>query len=937
MYTEEQYKKAKAKLADPETETKYDAERVGNWAQKVAEYEEAHQAGAQSTPEPAAPPADHGFEHKPSLSDYDRVKPDVTRDESRPNASKQIRFTDKTEHVSKSHNPLAVIAKNMANDQLTGPSSTMYFEPTNERFEAEMGPYLAAKGIAPGSKEYGIAYAEYKDRKWEQAYQNAVATDTPLTRVEHTKQSGNWDKLGNFLGQAADVGAAFTEGYGRGFAGPSREIALSLKDKLTGRDEVSGMRERAERNPAASTVGEFMGSISPYGAFNKLTGAVGRLAKPATRLGRYALSGLAGGVGASTQLLANAGGQALANTLHGRPVDEDAKGQFANRLLFGSALGVGAGVFGEGAAGLANRYSKGIRAETSDIGPELTNAEASGSATHLWHGVKPSSDVERMLEKGRGPVPGEGKLPPTGRAVEYAMRDVREPIVAQQVDEHAAAVENAQRESLEAYGKDRGLRTPKTMKELVKALRYSLTSRSQPEAASKFIPGAGDALPARDNGPLLDFSRRIIKPRLVYSVDAAGEAARGGGDLVSLEEARRMGFNVRTPGAWSSNGRAPSSFVTPERGSSLHTDVSDSELLPTPERGSGTYADVSDSEILPGRESQATTPMGDEGVTLLPPPLAQPGEPSPTHARILDTGRPPANSYAEHHPSLRHIVDTQPPPANSFTVPDIIVPEGKPASEFLVMLEPRSYDALKMDEVINSIDDAAKVATKVRPDPVWKDLMRAARVDRDQFGKAWSGLKDLHYQKFNELEQRAAHAGITENEYFPELTGNAQKSVNSALRNYGVDAQDTNEALANLADKAGVRQGLETLKGTRAYVALKEKAKPQASATTSGGFMRVGGLVPAAKLRADAIARGVARGPEGNPLFIEGLNPEAATRLANEPLGRTLLPSSGLLAMGRGAAALKTGSVYDSAVNRGKPAGTLTPEEQAQIERYLSP
>jgi hypothetical protein len=215
--------------------------------------------------------------------------------------------------------------------------------------------------------------------------------------------------------------------------------------------------------------------------------------------------------------------------------------------------------------------------------------------------------------------------------------------------------------------------------------------------------------------------------------------------------------------------------------------------------------------------------------------------------------------------------------------------------------------------------------------------MRAARADREQFGKAWSGLKNVHHEELTALEQRAAHAGIAENKHYPEMSGNAQKAANAAITNYGVAPQATNEALSELADNAGVRQGLETLKGTRAYSALKEKASPQAGMTEGGGFLRVGGLMPAVKLRADAFARGVARGPDGLPMFAAPGSAAANPALANEPLGRSLLPSSGLLAMGRGALGVKTGSVYDSATGPVRPGGTLTPQERAQLEKLLAP
>jgi hypothetical protein len=143
-----------------------------------------------------------------------------------------------------------------------------------------------------------------------------------------------------------------------------------------------------------------------------------------------------------------------------------------------------------------------------------------------------------------------------------------------------------------------------------------------------------------------------------------------------------------------------------------------------------------------------------------------------------------------------------------------------------------------------------------------------------------------------------------------------------------------NIAVAGLADRAGIRPALENMSGTRAYISLKDSAAPQLNLGSHRGLVR--SMLAASGLRADALARDIARGPSGEIIAnVKGLNPEAALR-TNEPLGRSLLPSSGLLAMGRGAGGVKTGALMDSRFNTERATGSIDPEQRRIIEKYLS-
>lgn len=929
MYTEEQYRRAKAALAEPGIEAKVGAARVSKWVENVAEYE-ANQTTAQ--PPAAAPslseqdlarlqtPLAIGgpLENESIAPDY-QYHPPEDFDDSLPNASKRKKWAEPPEHVTKRPGAaLANLAKAHATDPLNGFNRNMYFEPTEKQFQADMGEYLKAKDVLPGGEEYGLAYADYKDRKWAQAYKEAEAKDEPLLRVAYVPQNApGWTKLQVYLAEKSDAASAFAQGFASGGS-----------FGLTRTFQSNADREQLARHPIAEGIGEFGGAVSPGSLVGKLAGGIGRTAGK-LGAGRYGAAALSGGLSTPVDIAAHTGADALSDRLHGRPVDQDAKSQFGLKLLGGSLLGGIGGVAGEGIASLSQRYRVHLRSPTDKLGTELTNAESSGTATDALSGLEPSSDVNKYLDKARGPVPGEDRPLPTGNAVEYAEGAVRGPLVAQHAFERDAALQRMERESGRMFDNDSALRQPKSMGALVRALREHILERSQPEAAGQFLPGPGQALGARNNSQLIDFARRLIRPRLALDVDAAKEAARHGGEVVSLEDAERMGFPVKgleneinpTTGL-PHNAPTLSGEPAPDKWSRVNSgEILEPGAPPTGEE----WARVHSGDIMqPGdagaRQTMATVP--DDGAVV-----AQ-REGAALHAPANDVTARPANSnHALHEVGALHA------PGNDNI---LALPPGTTAKQFRVILEPRAYDAMKMEAQIKAIDQAGKAGTEAKVDPVWPELMRAARIDREQFGKAWSGLKNVHHEQLTELEQRAAHAGIIENQPYDKMSGNAQKTANAAITNYGVAPKATNEALAGLADNAGVRQDLETLRGTRAYSALKEKALPSAhdSIGQGGSFLRLGGLLPGAKLRADALARNVARGPEGNPLFAQTFNP----KLVNEPLGREIAPSgpfANILSMGRGALGVKTGSVYDSGTGRAGPGSTLSPEEKATLQKML--
>src|SRR6187399_299277 len=914
MITEEEYQLAKEGLNDKDVSPEERA--VLN--QAVAEYENSQLKAAASAsvaaPAPPTPPApvaptDHGFEQqKPSLDEqFKNVQPNADRDWSLPNASKLKRFSAPTEYVSKSSPALSGIAqaaKGMMVDQVTGVTSSLYFEPTEEQFVVDIGPYLKAKNIPPGTEAYKQAFARYQDAKWEQAYKKAEAEDRTITRVDYTREKG-WKKLANYLGEKVDVGAAFSEGIARGMGGPAREIGVAVRDKVTGRDDVSAMRERANRSPIASGVGQVIGSAASFGPFAKIAGRVAKGAGPliaktpllnrlGPTVGRYLASGVGAAAGAESELVANTLGEGIADTIHNRPINPDTKDGFIARLIQTGLIGGVGGMVGEGVSDVARAYRSHIRSTGDSLHPELANVEEGGTTTDMLRGLDESSSVKQSLERTRGNVPGEGRAPVMGKAVEYAADDVVGPIVDRYFKEHHDTLSRIDGESMHMVGSHPDLRVPKTVENLLDMLRYHLVVRSQPEAGGKFIQNRSDAIGTYNNNELRRFVLRAMKPRIALAADAKGIAERTRGTVMSVNDARRMGFKVRNP-----NKQAGLESTPP-----LSREPPANDTLPPPPADE--FAPISESEIEEG--------IGG-GLPDFPDTIPTRGAPSDWAEQTLPS--PSADSV----------------PANA-SHPPLEIMKGTPEDAWVVIVEPRKYDALAMESLKKSIDDAAGIAKKTgSKNEMWDDLVKAIRKDRDQFANGkWSELKNRHHDELNALTQLRQHAGIYEVQPFTGMEGDTQKKATAAITRYGIEPKATNEAIAALADRAEVRPGLENLKGTRAYTALKTNPSQSSLAAS---FPVVGGLIPGAKLRGDAFARALARNPEGEPIVIKGLNQEwSRAHLANEPVGRSLLPSSGLLAMGGGALGLKTGAAIDSTTNTAHPAGSLDPEQQRIISEY---
>lgn len=940
LYTKEQYERAKEAVQDPSvTDERFKAKL----ASRIRDYEDAQSvapAGAASVAPPVTNDAANAIsayeeQHPPQppmlgehmddpapplgvrLPDY--IPPDY--DSDRANASKLKRFTDKTEYVSS--RPLASLAQNTALDPLAGPSKSLYFEPTEEQFLDSQGLYLATNNITQGSPDYIRTYARYKDAQWQKAYEQAVAEDRPITRVAYVKRSNGWQELGDFLKKSADVGASFTQGYANSLVPGGPDAAGGIEDSLSGRDVVSEDRAREARNPAAYFAGSVLGGFNKRSVGNWVAGKVGQMAPRALpSLRPLGTSVLAGGAAGGTDFLMNTGGQALADTLHGRPLNPDMKSHFTAGLLGAVGGGGVAGAFGEYLASQAHRVRGHFRSPTSKLWPELPQLEPSGSSTDFIHGVKPSPGVEDIMKRASGPVPGEAKGMLMGGLMGEASRGLPEPIVAQQNEEYDRLIQALKFHKSKMVQNDPKLLLKKGPKTFVQRLRDALLLRSKATAEGKYLPGSDDELGANKNDPFIDIVRKSTRARVVPAVDAGQEAARTGGHVATIQEARDLGFPVKN---WQDDVEVPPS--DPSLSGASRSGATKPDLGATrPGSGSDTMPDEYNGKPVPRLPSS-------------PPEGTRPTFDTLTKARVIESGRPPANSYAELHnysdrsPDLQEVLNSAPPPANSYA--ELHIMKGIPESEYRVILDAEPLDALKTEDLIDSIDRAGKASNKKGDqDPIWKPLFEAARADRRaNFGDYWSDQIHNHHIQLNQAENRGYNAGIHERAPYPEMSPDARAKVDAKIRNYGLGEDDKpNLALAELASNAGgdTRQKLEDLKGARAYASLKRQASPQAAITPSGGLLRVGGLLPGVGLRVDAAARALERGPVGEVIFHDAERMPFVSK-------RELLPSSGFFSLGRGALGAKTGALIEAENRKTNPAtGSIDPEQQRIIENYLN-
>jgi len=268
---------------------------------------------------------------------------------------------------------------------------------------------------------------------------------------------------------------------------------------------------------------------------------------------------------------------------------------------------------------------------------------------------------------------------------------------------------------------------------------------------------------------------------------------------------------------------------------------------------------------------------------------------------------------------------------------------GIPIGEYRVVIKPNEYNAQQWEKIIGNIDDRAGEGARARGkvDPNWEKLQAAARADRDQFGKPWTDLIARHHEISTQMEQRSGHAGLKERKPYSEMSPEGHATLNGQLQGYpntdearvamrsiASDADARAKAMADLAGQApppSVLHELDILGAQHAYKRLSGEAMPKLAGTAGFGGVteHIRGFGPAMRLRSDAVARAISRGPTGEPT----ISPRLADFLRNaSPSPR---PLTGMMSMGGGALGMKAGVGYNTARDE------LTTSQKQLLQRLI--
>lgn len=470
---------------------------------------------------------------------------DTTLDHGLPNASGLKTLLRPPEYVAKNplngikHVVIATLKDPLGSTHESGPGAGVYHEPSEKQFQADMGSVMQAKGYAPDSPQYDLAFKEYKDRKWVQAYDQAEANDVPLTRAAYVPRSGMWEQLKGALAEMPDVATAFAKGFASGGT-------LHATDAL----ETDADREQAERDPIARGAGELAGSLRTTGPLAKiaqgaskavpwLAGATlgpGLAARFPAGLGRLVSSAVAGGVTG----VADLAGHSAAEAVRGVP---NAKERFVQSLPgaleTGAAFGAGGQLLAEG----GNAVQKSVLGAT----PELGQLRPGGGNSDILFGVRPGKDVAANIEAAREPIPGEAKARPEGNATEIAAKKIQQPLTAANAASHASAHQSVAAEQDAAIAADPKLQEQLPATKTAQAAVDWALAKLQPEARAGYLPGiskplSSEVLPGADISEVQKLAPRLWKPRLVTAVDASSVANRARGRSITLDEARKLGI-----------------------------------------------------------------------------------------------------------------------------------------------------------------------------------------------------------------------------------------------------------------------------------------------------------------------------------------------------------------------------------------------------------
>lgn len=1002
MYTDDQYSRAKAQIGSAPPEAK------AILRQRIREYEETnpqHAAPeasgneklAQGHEEELTPEAQPGVGQVPkgihatvgSASPFatdTSVDTDYTEpgsDPDLPNASKLKVFSEPPEYVSK--RPLAGLS-HIAGAVLSGKglltgqaplAANLFHEPTEDEFIRTQGDVMQARGIRPGSPQWQERFAEYKDRKWKQAYDQAAADDRPLTRVAYAPQGEGWQKLGQrLLGYGDEVQHAFTRGLlmnTPSLAAAGVDAATRAAGKPT--NYVEEGRENDEQSPLSNTAGNVASLLLPGNPLARLASGVTRgvtrgvagLAGPGLAEAaadaleaspsalRKGAAAVAGGITASVADLglrsaeSGAGDAAHNGFASGAGT---AKDQFIAGLP--GALGTGAmfSLGGHAVAEGGNAFQKYALGEEQY--PQLADLRRGGGETHGWHGITPGKEAAANLELARPAAPGEMKpeLPGQPNATDIAAGKLQEPLTAENATALKEARQRIDLEKAAEQGRDPNLQKP---------MPATSTAQTTLDWFRRFARGqhplggvlSEDTLPATDIAEVKKLIPQLVKPRLVNVSDASSQAGRLRGPAITLDEARELG--IPTGGLQSDlNAEGVPHNAPPAPEEPAPAGQNGLDILGPAGGGPAPFIGPRRMRVQPPRSYEPPAPsdwrdpaterarfdfMYHEHATPDPFPMGKPDDVTPT--RATNPGPLPKSLLshgAPQGPPPEIAAAPKTPATSTAGLPPASI-GGVPESQFRVILEPKAFNADEFEGIVGNVDRKANAGTARDPNnPIWKELQRAVRQDREQFGPKWADLIAGHHKFLNSLETRAADAGIRQNVPYSEMLPDLRKAHDTQLEGYptgpkarialtslasSADARAANLAkIAGEAPTPGVLKDLETLGTQNAYTVLHGQAVPKLGETVGAGGLagHIRGLGPFVKLRAEALSRGVSAGPTGEPT----ITPRVLDYVQRNGPRTKFLP--GMSAMGGGALGLKAGVTYNS----------LTPEQKRFLEKLVT-
>lgn len=432
-YSQEQYERAKASLADPalaersrqirsERIRQYEEDRARGYLPAPADEGRVPQPAIDVQPKAKKPKLNaaqmQGYEidlssdtplrnmaDDPERSQFIANVAAATRDEKLRNASKLKVFNDPADYEGKPMLPGLMGGLPKPRQYFYEPSVSEFREVINsgalsKQLQREFSLVDDISKVSDKDLEESTTFKAYQDAAWKHALADAMRTGTPISRVAHSEKLG---PIESFQAKALDPVTSFNTGVISG-------STLGISDpaiRAVAPETAEAQRRSRLRNPNAALGGEIVGALNPRGAPAKIAAGTTRLLGK-LGLGSKGLGGVTrgvsagavtGGVDANMRAIAQSASDALdagdsAVEAASRVYSTLKPDQMIDRTLegmkMGALMGAGGELLGAGARS-ANRAIVG--GNPRDI---LLHGQASGIKMAPLGGPKVPADLERL-------------------------------------------------------------------------------------------------------------------------------------------------------------------------------------------------------------------------------------------------------------------------------------------------------------------------------------------------------------------------------------------------------------------------------------------------------------------------------------------------------------------------------------------------------------